>query len=691
MIAITNAAGADLHLSTGQQLTIEQAAGWLADDELPGAFSYPIGFPLDGHNEQFLLHGYRPDHARPNTELPVSVRLEGVLYRQCTLVYRVTDGKGDGFLKIDAGEVYETLKKLTLSAVMPDRIGLGDLSKSLSVRMGEIARMPPGEWPYTFFPIRNELAFEPDYKLTGFVAQPYVNAWKNGVFLTDTPEAVNPVRGYPMAPQFFVVYVLHQIYKKAGYRITGDWIGREETQRLTILNLTSLADTKGIMVTLTGHQHPAGLFVPEMTVPDFLKAIRQRYGLIFTFNANDRTVSIRRFVDVLRQPTTQDLTQFQLRGYSIEAADGKGFTLQETPDGSDELNRDAESQPIKPPAIVVGRGGQPIDIKTATPQMIYELSPASATNTGAKWLIPTVRQPGNILDELYKDSDRYAETNTIDGGLKRRNDASLCLLSYRGMQPDSAGGLYPLATTGNRNGRQAEILNQSGQPAEGTALAGRAGVFRNSLRPFYYFRDQTRPVVTSLLMPATVLTNLKLDETMSIALDGEVRRSYLPNKMQCDSPGTSGFVRVRLTMLTLPDGIDQLANMDEPLVWVEMIAVNRRVPGTTSAANPQAGRVLTTLTIKCWADAQRASPFIAVGLPVDVRTRRSDLYGTTGIKGSTYVPTPYQETTKRYYVSGSTAIIETDAVVGQSYNTAGELSELRFTYALDPGDDYLIL
>lgn len=687
MIAITNAAGLGLHLTPGQNLTIEQAAGWLADDELPGAFSYPIGFPLDDHNQRFLLHGYRPDHARPDMEVSVTVQLDGVLYRRCTLAYRVTDGMGDGFLKIDAGEVYEKIKKLSLLEAMPDRILLGDgLGKSLPVRMGEIARLDPGTFPLTFFPIRNGLFFETDLagKLTGFVAQPYLNAYKNGQFLTDT----SAVKGLPVVPQLYLAWVLERIYALAGYRIIGDWIGREETQRLTMLNLTAMAGVTGLVATLSGHSVVAGLCLPDLSVPDFLKAIRQRYGLVFNFNANDQTVSIRRFVDVLRKPTTQDLTRFQLTGYSIDAALNRGYRFQETPDGADELFRDQQAQPIKPPALVLGRGEQLVEMKVDAPQMIYEPSSAG-TSTTAKWLVPTVRQAGNLLDETYKDSDRFVEKNSADGSLKRRNDVGLRILSYRGMQPDSTGALYPLATNGTRDGRQATI-----DGSEATTLVGRAGVYRTNLRAYYYFRDQTRRVVASLLLPTTVLAGLKLDEPVALALEGSVRRSYLPDKIQSDSPGTSGLVKIRLTMLTLPDGLELgrtgvPADADEPVVWIELIAVVR-IDRTRYSGHSTDYREFTKLTVKCWANAQRTQPAVVNSLPVVLRFIRSDAFAG-GIPGSTYTPTPYQETLRTYYLSGSSAVIEADFLSMNTYGSDGQFDQYYYEFALDPGDGYAIL
>lgn len=687
MIAITNQAGADLHLNPGQRLNIEQNGGWLADEELPGALSYPIGFPLSEHNNRFLEYAYRPDHARPEMELPVTVGLDGVLYRRCTLSYRVSGGRGDGFLKIDGGEVYGKLRGMSLLDALPDVVTVDDglLTNTLAQRLGEIARLPPGQFPFTVFPIRNELFFEPDMaeKLTGFAQQPYVNAWSSqgaapGSFLVDS----GTVKGRPICPQFYLAWVLERIYALVNYRIIGDWIGRAETQRLTVLNLTTLARPTGIGAAFGNHRATAGMCLPDMSVTDFLKAIKQRYGLLFTFNANDQTVSIRRYVDVLKHPTRQDLSAFQLTGYSIEAASNLGFSIEEFIDPSDELYRDEKGKTIYPAPIRVGKGGQPVDMKVGSTQMIYEKTGTTPTAPYRK--LPTVRQAGNLLDPIYKDSDRYLDMSGGGSGV-RRNDVGLRILSYRGLVADSAGALYPLGASDERDGRQAVIAG-----AESAALPGRAGVYRNSLRQYYYFRDQTRRVSEQLLLPVAVLASLRFDEPVSLTLDDGIRRSYLPDKLEADSAGPSGLVNAKLTMYTLPDGIDQPADIDEPMVWIELVTVNRTIPGGLNGSTPQNGRVYTTLTVKCWANAAKTQAAVVNNLEIKLRfKRRGDLLGN--LTGSTYVQLPYVETVRTYYASGSTSVIESELLTLQVYGNDGQLSIFQYSIALDPGEGYTIL
>lgn len=684
MIAITNLDGNDLHLLPGQSLTIEQAAGWLADEDLPGAFSYPIGFPLDEHNNRFLSHQYRPDHALPEMEMPVIVRLEGVLYRRCTLSYRVQEGKGDGFLKIDAGEVYEKLKKLSLQQAFTEPIPMGDgLFFTIQQRMKAIALLDPGEFPLTFFPIRNELFFEPDLatKYPGFINQPYVNQWNHGDF-TATRQSE------PICPQFYLVWVLQKIYALAGYRITGDWISREETQRLTIFNLTALRTVPAGGL-LFAQEANTPLCLPEMSVPDFLKAVRQRYGLIFSFNANDQTVSIRRFVDVLARPQVQDLTPYQLTGYSVDAAKGDGYSFTDTPDSADALYKDVNGDLLTADPIVLGKGRQPIELKITTPQMIYEPSLASTRLFGGYWLVPTVRMPGNVLNNNLKLSSRYAEPDPKTGIVKLTSPVKLSLLSYRGMQPDSKNQLYPLGTSGNSDGKQIPIPG-----AEATTLGGRYGVYRKSLRAYYYFRDQTRPVMASALLPATVLSELAYDQPVSLCLSGDVRRSYLPDKTQCEAPGIDGLVRVRFTALTLPTGIDLPSEVDEPVIWVSLtiVEVAGQGPIIPNGNVPTFIEKAATLTLRFWLNAAKTVPAVVNNFTVSLREKK------TFTPVDEYQPAPtYVETVSRFYANGQQMILTGPYYTRRTrYENRLIKPALLFenyvaAYQLDPSDDYIIL
>jgi hypothetical protein len=692
-LEIRNQAGEKLVIGLDQSLTIEQSAGWLVDDELPGAKSYPIRFPIQP-NERFLQSGYRPEAARPSMELVVNVRMDGVLYRRCMLEYRISEGEGDGFLKIDAGEAWNKLRNLSLQDAFTVGIALGSSALvPLGRRMRDIALLPAGQFPCTFFPIRNEGFFEEGLdatKVPGFVRQPYVNAWGlvpdvGWQFKIDSAS----VKGYPVSPQFYLSWVLEQIFQRAGYRVEGDWFSAPETQRLVVLNQTAIPVQRLGVSNLTSHVAVPGQHLPKISVGDFLKALRQRYGLLYSFDGNSQVVTIRQFRKVASSPAT-DLTPYVSGKYGIDPPKNTGFTLVDAVDAQDELYKDLNGNPVKPVSVSVGgQNGadrEEVTLSLGTTQMVFE----PGHDGGVYWSVPTIRQAGNILDVAYKNSERFPEP-LKPGETKQslRNDVSFRVLSYRGMQETATLQLYPLATSDVRSGRQDIIGSQA------TTLIGRYGLWALLLRAFYYFRDQTRAVTVPLTMPVSVVASLKLHEPVALKLSGETRRHYLVQKLMAESPGPSGLMDCKLTALSLPDGIDQPQDVVDELVWVELIITKSYSQGPVIPPGPWRTfeREEATLTLRFWADRAKTQAASVASLPVNIRTKQT-LYP----QGEYQPRASYIETVASYLVDGQSQVLSEQTYytkLKRYQSRPGQepllLDDYVASYSLDPGDGYNII
>jgi hypothetical protein len=692
MIAITNDSGQTLQLTVGQNLVTRQAVAWLTDDELPVEASYPLDAPLNDNNKQFLGYSYRPDSALPAQSIPVTVTLEGVLYRRCIFAFKVQNGKLNGFLKIDATDAYEKLRKITLLEAFPDVIRLGtgiidavnNVTPNLADRMKAIAALPVGEFPLTFFPVRNEGFWEEsldNVKLPGFVKQTYVNVWQllpiGGHGFRMDGGFVNGEKGCPVVPFFYLSWVLTKIMQLAGFRIESSWLASEDVQRIVIFNQTAIdgnigpifSDPGGI---LQGHLVTAGMHLPDMSVSDFLKAIKGRFGLVFDFKQNERVVYIEQFVRQVAVGPSIDLTEFQSGHYDTSDPDGKGFAVAEFIDEQDVLYKDQKGNIIRPDALIVGKGQTDVPLKVGTTQMIYETSPLFGAG---KWLVPTVSQPGNILDPAYSVSERY-----LDEQGKRRNSTGLRLLFYRGMSQDSKGSPYPIGTSDVRDGRQVVVGKFS------LALGGRFGLWRNFLRSYYQFRDQTRKINQPLLLPVTVLSSLKLYQSVFLSLDDQIRRSYLVSQMEAESPGMDGKAIVRQEVLMIPTGIDQIADYDEPIVWVEWIASTETRTGTIGNET-----TVKTYSVKFWADSAKTTAAVVTSLELAVRRKRYVGYDAL----TNQFREVYDESVLHYTANGTTQVLETNYIIMQVRpvinDTGDKPNSLRQTLQLDPGEGYSLL
>ncbi|OIN59829.1 hypothetical protein [Arsenicibacter rosenii] len=668
MIQIRNDAGQFLQLSAGQGITVEQASGWLSDDNLPGAFSYPITAPLNEHNERFLSYSWRPGHISPQMELPVNVNLAGMLYRRCTFSYRIRDAKIDGYLKIDGGEAFSKLKEKRLGEVLPAGIPMAGYPGQLKARLRQIAAMAPGSFPFTFFPVYNELMIEPEFgadKLPGFTRSSYINNWDRYDFVVDSAGKT----GNLISPQFYLAWIVEQVLLAAGYRMQGDFFSRPEIRRLVVLNLTAMSVKTGFSSLFPDYVYPR-YHVPDMTVSDFLKAVKTRFGLVFGFNSTEKTCTIRCFSDVWRERPDRDWRSFQKPDYGIEEASGSGYTIEEYLDPEDELYKVPDGKGgltlSQPGTYVSGDGANRITMPVGTANITYLVTPY---NQAAKWIVPVVRQPGNILDPAYQASARYV----TDG--QRKNSCGLRLLSYMGMQKDSAGSLYPLATSAVRDGTQAQISSFS------PALSGRFGGWHGGLALYYYFLSNTRKVTADMLLPAQELAALKLHKPVMLWFDRQPGQ-FLPAKITAEAPGPSGLLKVRGEFQTVPAAISLGTESFPDPVWVEWTETR------TQASRSQSGVVFVerriTITVKCWKERQRITPAAVQSLPLRVRKKVDYVVGSSQ---------PDVETIQTYYGTGTQTVLENNTLADR-LQSGSMLAGLQFyttTYQLEPGDDYNII
>lgn len=692
MIVITNEKGQRLELDPDINLVTERSAAWLSDDELPGEFSYAIDVPLNENNKRFVGHAYRPDLAQPSTQMPVLAHMDGVLYRRCTLNFRINEGKLSCILKFDASEFYDRIRKLTLQEALADPLFLGDGLIStppvnFQTRLSQIAQLKPGQFPCTFFPIHNDGFWDNEFtseKLPGFTRGSfdqldglrkitYLNAWEalagGGFgFPVDLPN--QPAYGRAICPQFYLSYVLERIMHLAGYRIESDWLASEEVQQLTVTNLTAMNQTLGTLGDLIqGHVLTPGLFLPETTVSDFLKAVKGRFGLLFSYDGNARICRITQFVQTIALGSAIDLTPYQAGAYSTDFPDGTGYSVRDFYDSADELYKDADGTVLQAPAQVVGAGQTEVTLRAGTTQLLHENSHLSE---GALWFVPTLRQPGNVLDPAYKESSRYLSKTG-----KRPSSIGIRFLSYRGMTTDSKNNPYPLGTPDIFDGMQQAIGKQA------LSLGGRAGGWRAYLWAYYYFRDQTQKITQPLLLPVDLLSSLQLHRLVSLSLEDQIRRSYLILKLQADSPGADGLCPVRLEALSLPSGIEQAAFTDLPIVWVEFTFG----PVTTTS---QPIRQHVVLTVTTWVDQAKTNPALVTNLPINIRFKRTHYDTHPDDAGNTQI-VDYLEYVQTYLANGASTVLETAFLGNYPDSLDSHYRYYTFDMDLDVGEGYKII
>ncbi|MFD1143047.1 hypothetical protein ACFQ4C_18110 [Larkinella insperata] len=663
MIQIRNQQGEYLHLSPGQRLTIEQASTLLIDDEkTPGSFSYPIRFPLDDHNQRFLGYAYRPDVLNVKMELPVQVNLQGHLYRRCTMRYRISDMVGDGYLVIDSGEVADRLKKTTLAELLPAEMPFGMnlpfVRQELGTWMQYYASQAPGLEPFTFFPIRAD-GFMDDIKefnsekMPGYVQRFYLNSFGRSGFRTDSPGNY----GLHAVPQFYLVYILKQIMAGLGYQLEGDWIEDPETQRLVVMNNTAMVAN---IKTGAVYKVNPGLSVPEMTAGDFLKAVCQRFGLIVLYDANSSCARIRTFTSILKSNIV-DLSTYQLQGYSVEGAEQQGYSVRDFIDEKDRLFANTRVTPK-----IVGTGKTDVQLRAGAPKMIRE---ANEFINGGIWRTPYTGDPGNLLDIIYNGSSRYLK----DG--KRPNLPSLRFVSYRGMQPDFVGNLYPQALSDGLDSLLARV-----GPA--TEFDGQFGLWEQRLKRYYFFRNNSRKITANLLLPVSELSRLKLDERVGLRLESNILAGYLIQKLTFEA-GSSSQVKVRLEMQTLPplpESTDSLGYVEEETaLWIRL-EIQEGAATSVDTGSSTTTQTVAQIVVYFFKDRAATIPANVTGQPINFYIETTSQIG--GYTSNVLTAT----------VTGNGSAVAFKDVITYRHTTdnrSGEvLEDETVTYSLELGPGY---
>jgi len=617
MLRIQSDSGQSLQLETDPSIEIELSSWLLSDsDELPGSFSYPINFPLSDHNKKFLSHSHLPE-AKPR-EMKVSVWVNGVMLRRATLAYKIERRSCSGFLKVDAGELAAKVKGVYLHEAINERFYIFQADPSdpfnltnekkqalIISKMKEIASAAPGQFPVTFFPVYNPEFGPKADELDNYVEHDVVNGWAGGNFLIDQDKKY----GRFTVPFIYLTALIERLCTFLGYKATGSFLDSAEVKRWVVYNTQTLFSTN--YIGYDGFYADLQMHVPYMTIPDFLRALHDDYGLGIFFNSTTMQTRFELFEDIRSsQKPARDLTAHILKGYDSEMPDSKGYTILSNQDDHDELFKGYESVTTK-----IKEGQKDIKCQIGTLKMYRgQNSDGKAQNgTQMEWYIPQASQKGNIVQGAFLETDEYYNRTA-----KHKNDFGLRVLSYHGMQPGSEGKLYPFATSVTRSYNQTRLGQMSHD-------AGQADSTYNQLTvPFYMFLASCRRLRYELLLPLGQSNNLPFYQVYTLKGENQVSVRFLLERLIINAPGRHGLLPAKAHVSIL---LPPAANPNRPdfeLFYVEMFQENQ-----TDVVNGQ--RIMTTadLVFRVWKDQAKTVPANPTALPVKYEER-------TGTTNSTF-------------------------------------------------------
>jgi len=311
---------------------------------------------------------------------------------------------------------------------------LADASNAVQVHLAWEAYLNSGTFTsgskedtsHAFFPICNP-AF---YKGGNEQYSEYINYFDNGGFAFNIALDNGDSTKYSIVPFVYVHHTIDKIEALCNVDLCG-FFDRPEIRCLVIYNNTALDN----VVQLPGIPDDFAFnswqlyydladHVPDISVAAYLEAFRTSFGLAFIADPCSNKISVVTFEDIFNNRIYRQWPA----GVESEICRDKlpGFCLDYNRDKLDGLSAVRKDQLQK---VCSGGGGQQL---TSQWQTLYDYRHEDKDLGGRNWLTPAISQPG---------------TSAFFG--LGSNDAGLRLLFYRGMYPDSTGGLYPLATHSN--------------------------------------------------------------------------------------------------------------------------------------------------------------------------------------------------------------------------------------------------
>ena len=661
MLRIQNATGQVLQLDD-TDIEFELNNWLLADsDELPGSYSYPISFPLSDPNIKFLKHKHLPE-SRPEI-VPVTVWVNGIMLRKSSLSYKIQKKQANGYLKVDAGELAAKIKGVYLYEIMgdekvylydpvegPDVNTIEQKQQIIRDRMKAMAMADPGTYPITFFPVENN-AFGPSEiasaKGVNYKPQNVINSWFNDQFIIDS----GLVYGRHVVPFLYLTYVLKRICTYFGYNPSGTFFNDPEVNSWVLYNTQTLYSAN--LILKTGLFADLRLHVPYFTVPEFLKALRDDFGLGIYFDSTTLEARFELYDAMITSTKTPtDLTPFVLSGYENEIPDEKGYSVISYEDSNDDLYKDKE-----PITSKIGDGQKEIKTKFGTLQMTRGRNPewANDPNASTEWVIPKASQKGNLISGVF-----FGEKDYFNGAYKHKNEFGLRILSYRGMQPGTNGKLYPYGTSLSKDYNQKVIGKWSLDPAQ------KDSVYQKVTVPFYTFLANSRRIRYEMLIPISKAKSIRMDQVYSLKGENLSRIKFIIDQFTFAAPGKHGLLpaKLKVAILVSKDVATNIFTGEQ--FFVEMIISNERTVIS-------GGREVwyQDLTIKVWADANKTIP----GNPTDLTIK----YIESITEGQTNTIHTYT-----FVMSGNEHFLPDMITYDSSQN-------YHIQYGFDYSDDYTIV
>jgi hypothetical protein len=396
---------------------------------------------------------------------------------------------------------------------------------------------------HTFFPILN-----PDGSDVFFwETTPYVNFFAFGGRFFDEGQ-----RAYFCQPQLYLFFILERLFAFMGYAAdfsAFDDIQYSEYKQLVVYNNNSMEGFLNSVIENRQRGTPISSIdlsrhVPDMTLGEFLNAIRVFLGLQIDFSLASRKAIItplRELVTRVSAATEEDWTALCEPQAANSENEAQGFTLRFEPDESDKFVEEKVKSldgmllaaPVQVVADLPAFPQNPTEVRLVRAENVYYKAVLDEETDTYSWeyfseplqdfvqgdgqqSVSTVAMPLTMFRGLEENYGRewlvpaVKQPLSLTGLGKSRQLFGLRLVFYRGLHKDSLNNVYPLASS--------DVYNWQGQKIADKSLRwdGQEGLYRNLYVDWLQFLGGTRLSKRKVRLEAAHLSRLSFGQAVRV-------------------------------------------------------------------------------------------------------------------------------------------------------------------------------
>jgi hypothetical protein len=365
MLEIINQRGEILELSDDVAIPVEKNNTLFSDDLLQD-LSYNETAPLSANNKKFIQNAHLLTNDDASYQIWVSVSLNSEVLFTGLMQFRIKDDKLDFTLKPN----YSSVATLAASGSL-NQIDVGDQQSDLTapqlIAVMNDTLNNPQNYNYVFAPVYHTRFFS-DTLINNIK---YLNERRNSFdifnpnpsfYIQEYNDVLKEQTQQVAFPK--LLSVLKIIGRILGYNnIEGSWKDTEEAQTTCVFNLNPCSDILGAY-----NIPPIGLMLPDLSISDFLKAIKKRFNLSFDFDNKSQTFIIESFESSINQEPI-DLSKYIQKVTEIDIPKQKGYKINLKVDKQDkDWNTGTEDEPIYIPQydLLIGDEKEAIEIPVGT-------------------------------------------------------------------------------------------------------------------------------------------------------------------------------------------------------------------------------------------------------------------------------------------------------------------------------------